>query len=143
MSTEDIKRKLTAIFSADVEGYSRLMEGDELATVQTLTSYKETMRKQIKHYRGRVVDSTGDNLLAEFPSVVDAVQCAVEVQQIIKGKNEDLPEMRIPTNPDTYSNNFRTPIPIHSGHLFQSKADTYSEAKRTPSNRSEATLNNL
>jgi len=94
MSTEDIKRKLTAIFSADVEGYSRLMEGDELATVQTLTSYKETMRKQIKHYRGRVVDSTGDNLLAEFPSVVDAVQCAVEVQQIIKGKNEDLPENR-------------------------------------------------
>ena len=94
MSTEDIKRKLTAIFSADVEGYSRLMEGDELATVQTLTSYKETMRKQIKHYRGRVVDSTGDNLLAEFASVVDAVQCAVEVQQIIKGKNEDLPENR-------------------------------------------------
>jgi len=94
MSAEDIKRKLTAIFSADVEGYSRLMEGDELATVQTLTSYKETMRKQIKHYRGRVVDSTGDNLLAEFPSVVDAVQCAVEVQQIVKGKNEDLPENR-------------------------------------------------
>ncbi len=94
MSAEDIKRKLTAIFSADVEGYSRLMEGDELATVQTLTSYKETMRKQVKHYRGRVVDSTGDNLLAEFASVVDAVQCAVEVQQIIKGKNEDLPENR-------------------------------------------------
>ncbi len=94
MSTEDIKRKLTAIFSADVEGYSRLMGEDELATVQTLTSYLETMKKLIRHYRGRVVDSTGDNLLAEFASVVDAVQCAVEVQQVIKGKNEDLPENR-------------------------------------------------
>jgi adenylate cyclase len=94
MSTEDIKRKLTAIFSADVEGYSRLMGDNELATVQTLTSYKGTMRKLIIHYRGRVVDSTGDNLLAEFASVVDAVQCAVEVQQVLKGKNENLPENR-------------------------------------------------
>ena len=94
MSAEDIKRKLTAIFSADVEGYSRLMGEDELATVQTLTSYKETMRKLIKHYRGRVVDSTGDNLLAEFASVVDAVQCAVEVQQVLNSKNDSLPENR-------------------------------------------------
>jgi len=94
MPTEDFKRKLTALFSADVEGYSRLMGDNELATVQTLTSYKETMRKLIRHYRGRVVDSTGDNLLAEFASVVDAVQCAVEVQQILKEKNEGLPENR-------------------------------------------------
>jgi len=94
MSPEDIKRKLTAIFSADVEGYSRLMGDNELATVQTLTSYKETMKKQIKHYRGRVVDSTGDNLLAEFASVVDAVQCAVEVQQVLNSKNDSLPENR-------------------------------------------------
>jgi TolB-like protein/class 3 adenylate cyclase len=94
MPTEDFRRKLTALFSADVEGYSRLMGDNELATVQTLTSYKETMRKLIRHYRGRVVDSTGDNLLAEFASVVDAVQCAVEVQQILKEKNEGLPENR-------------------------------------------------
>jgi adenylate cyclase len=94
MATDDVKRKLTAIFSADVEGYSRLMGEDELATVQTLTTHKETMRKLIKQYKGRVVDSTGDNLLAEFASVVDAVQCAVEVQQILKAKNEELPEKR-------------------------------------------------
>jgi len=94
MATEDVKRKLTAIFSADVEGYSRLMGEDELATVETLTSYKETMRKLIRQYRGRVVDSTGDNLLAEFTSVVDAVQCAVEVQQVLSAKNEALPENR-------------------------------------------------
>ncbi|MGD9031442.1 MAG: tetratricopeptide repeat protein, partial [Desulfobacteraceae bacterium] len=94
MATDDVKRKLTAIFSADVEGYSRLMEEDELATVETLTSHKETMRKMIRQYRGRVVDSTGDNLLAEFGSVVDAVQCAVEVQQVLGSKNETLPENR-------------------------------------------------
>jgi adenylate cyclase len=94
MATGDVKRKLTAIFSADVEGYSRLMGEDELATVETLTSYKETMGKLIRQHRGRVVDSTGDNLLAEFASVVDAVQCAVEVQQVLSAKNEALPEGR-------------------------------------------------
>ncbi len=94
MPTDDVKRKLTAIFSADVVGYSRLMREDELATVQTLTSYKETMTKLIKHYRGRVLDSIGDNLMAEFASVVDAVQCAVEVQQVLSSKNEELPENR-------------------------------------------------
>ena len=94
MTTRDVKRKLSAIFSTDVEGYSRLMGEDELATIETLTSHKETMRKLIKQYRGRVVDSTGDNLLAEFGSVVDAVQCAVEVQQVLDSKNETLPENR-------------------------------------------------
>ncbi|MGD8983624.1 MAG: tetratricopeptide repeat protein [Desulfobacteraceae bacterium] len=94
MATDDVKRKLTAIFSADVVAYSRLMGEDELATVQTLTSYKETMTKLIKHYRGRVLDSIGDNLMAEFASVVDAVQCAVEVQQVLSSKNEHLPENR-------------------------------------------------
>jgi adenylate cyclase len=94
MVTGDVKRKLSAIFSADVEGYSRLMGEDELATIETLTSHKEIMRKLIKQYRGRVVDSTGDNLLAEFASVVDAVQCAVEVQQVLSSKNETLPENR-------------------------------------------------
>jgi adenylate cyclase len=94
MATGDVKRKLTAIFSADVEGYSRLMGEDELATVETLTSHKETMGKLIRQYRGRVVDSTGDNLLAEFASVVDAIQCAVEVQQVLSSKNEALPENR-------------------------------------------------
>jgi len=94
MATGDVKRKLTAIFSADVEGYSRLMGEDELATIETLNSHKETMGKLIRQYRGRVVDSTGDNLLAEFGSVVDAVQCAVEVQQVLSSKNETLSENR-------------------------------------------------
>jgi adenylate cyclase len=109
MATGDVKRKLTAIFSADVEGYSRLMEEDELSTVETLTSHKEIMGKLIKQYRGRVVDSTGDNLLAEFGSVVDAVQCAVEVQQVLSAKNDALPENR--------RMNFR--IGINSGDVIE------------------------
>ena len=81
MAPEDFKRKLTTIFSADVVDYSRLMGEDESATVKTLETYKGVMFSLIKQHRGRVVDSTGDNLLAEFGSVVDAVQYAVAVQK--------------------------------------------------------------
>ena len=86
MTSERVKRKLSAILSADVKGYSRLMGEDEVATVRTLESYRDTMADLIHQYRGRVVDSPGDNLLAEFASVVDAVQCAVEIQQVLKAK---------------------------------------------------------
>ena len=79
MSHEGFKRKLTAILSADVEGYSRFMAEDEEATVRTLTDYREVMGTLIQQHNGRVIDSPGDNLLAEFASVVDAVQCAVAV----------------------------------------------------------------
>jgi adenylate cyclase len=94
MSMQDFKRKLTAVFSADVAGYSRLMGDDEAATVKTLEAYKQVMFSLIKQHRGRVVDSPGDNLLAEFASVVDAVQCAMAVQNEFKARNADLPENR-------------------------------------------------
>ncbi len=94
MTTGGVKRKLTAILSADVEGYSRLMGEDEVATVRTLAAYREVIASLIQQYRGRVVDSPGDNLLAEFASVVDGVQCAVEIQQVLKAKNAELPENR-------------------------------------------------
>ena len=94
MAQEGFKRKLTAIFSADAVGYSRLMAEDETATVKTLDTYREAMTSLIKQHRGRVVDSPGDNILAEFASVVDAVQCAVAVQKEIKVRNEELPENR-------------------------------------------------
>jgi len=94
MNTERVKRKLSAIFSADVEGYSRLMGDDEAATVRTIEDYRKVFTDLIAEHRGRVVDSPGDNLLAEFGSVVDAVQCAVEVQQILKAKNAELSENR-------------------------------------------------
>ena len=94
MGEEGFKRKLTAILSADVEGYSRLMGEDESATVKTLETYKQIMFSLIKQHRGRVIDSPGDNLLAEFVSVVDAVQCGVAVQKEIEARNLDLPENR-------------------------------------------------
>jgi adenylate cyclase len=94
MTTQDVKRKLTAILSADVKGYSRLMGEDEVGTIQTLNAHKELMAGLIQHHHGRVVDAPGDNLLAEFASVVDAVQCAVEIQKELKTRNADLPENR-------------------------------------------------
>ena len=94
MAEEGFKRKLTAILSADVAGYSRLMAEDETATVKTIASYREIIASLIKQHRGRVVDSPGDNVLSEFSSVVDAVQCAVAVQNEIQTRNADLPDNR-------------------------------------------------
>ena len=94
MATEDFKRKLTAILSADVKGYSRLMGEDEEATVRTITAHRKVITSVIEKYRGRVVDSPGDNILAEFVSVVDAVQSGVEIQEVIRAKNAELPEER-------------------------------------------------
>ncbi len=94
MTEERIKRKLAAILSADVKGYSRLMGDDEVSTVRTIESHRKTMTELILDHRGRVVDSPGDNLLAEFASVVDAVQCSVEIQQVLKSKNDEFAEDR-------------------------------------------------
>jgi len=94
MTTQEIKRKLTAILSADVKGYSRLMGEDEKGTVRRLNVYKEVMTGLIQHHHGRVVDATGDNLMAEFASVVDTVECAVEIQKELKIRNAELPENR-------------------------------------------------
>jgi adenylate cyclase len=94
MTTQEVKRKLAAIFSADVKGYSRLMGEDEKGTVRTLNTYKEVMTGLIQHHRGRVVDAPGDNVLAEFTSVVDSVECAVEIQKELKTRNAELTENR-------------------------------------------------
>jgi adenylate cyclase len=94
MTTQESKRKLTAILSADVKGYSRLMGQDEEATVRTLKQHRLTISGLVSEHRGRVVDSPGDNILAEFGSVVDAVKCAVKIQETLKGKNAELPENR-------------------------------------------------
>jgi adenylate cyclase len=94
MTTQEVKRKLTTIMSADVKGYSRLMGEDEKGTVRTLNAYKEVMTGLIQHYHGRVVGAPGDNVLAEFVSVVDAVECSVEIQKELKTRNAELPENR-------------------------------------------------
>src|SRR5512136_733422 len=94
MNTQDFNRKLTAILSADVKGYSRLMGENEAETVKTLTAYRKIMGELIQQHRGRVIDSPGDNILAEFGSVVDAVQCSVAAQNEFKARNAELPENR-------------------------------------------------
>ncbi|MFQ5961708.1 MAG: adenylate/guanylate cyclase domain-containing protein [Candidatus Methylomirabilales bacterium] len=94
MDPQGVQRKLTAILSADVKGYSRLMSQDEVGTIRTLTAYRAAMATLIQQYRGRVVDAPGDNLLAEFASVVDAVNCAVEIQRELAERNVALPSER-------------------------------------------------
>ena len=94
MKPTRVERKLTAILSADVKGYSLLMGEDEVATIRKLTAYRELMTSLIQQHRGRVVDTVGDNLLADFASVVDAVTCAVEVQRQLTQRNAELPDHR-------------------------------------------------
>jgi TolB-like protein/class 3 adenylate cyclase len=94
MTDERAKRKLRGILSADAVGYSRLMEGDEESTIRTLEDSKRLMSQLIEQFKGRVVDAPGDNLLAEFGSVVDAAECAVQIQQQLQAKNAGLPDNR-------------------------------------------------
>ena len=94
MTPEKFKPKLAAILSADVKGYSRMMGEDEEGTIRILNAYLEVITGFIQQHRGRVVSTAGDSILAEFPSVVDAVQCAVEIQQVLRAKNALLPETR-------------------------------------------------
>src|SRR5215468_9631034 len=94
MGGRAVERKLAAILSADVEGYSRLMGDDEVATVHTITAYRALIASTVAGHGGRVVDAPGDNVLAEFASVVDAVQCAVDVQREVDLRNAELPPSR-------------------------------------------------
>ncbi len=89
-----IERKLAAILSADVQGFSRLMGADEEATLRTLNACREVTDALIQHHRGRIVGTAGDSILAEFASVIDAVQCAVAIQRELKTKNAELPTQR-------------------------------------------------
>lgn len=92
MNDKQINRKLTAILSADAKGYSRLMGKDDVGTVQTLKSCHEVMKEEIQRNHGRVIDSPGDNLLAEFASIVDAVRCALDIQERLSIDAADIPE---------------------------------------------------
>lgn len=91
MTEKRTKRKLSAILIADAVGYSRLMQEDEASTILALEDSKELMTGLIQQYCGRVVDAPGDNLLAEFASIVDATECAVKIQQKLNSRNADLP----------------------------------------------------
>src|SRR6516162_568725 len=97
MASDQVKRKLAAILAADIAGYSRLMGADEVGTLARLKEYRrELIDPKNKEYRGRVVKTTGDGILTEFPSVVDAVSCSIDVQQGMRERNTDVPpEKRI------------------------------------------------
>jgi adenylate cyclase len=94
VAADPVERRLAAILSADVAGYSRLMAQDEAATVRTLGDYREAIAMLVRQHRGRVVDTAGDSLLAEFPSATDAVTCAVEIQGVLNVRNAPLPQDR-------------------------------------------------
>jgi TolB-like protein/class 3 adenylate cyclase/Tfp pilus assembly protein PilF len=89
-----VERRLAAIFAADVAGYSRLMSQDEVGTLHTLTAHREIMDRLIAEYGGRIANTAGDSVLAEFPSAVDAVQYAVSVQEALAQASQDTPEER-------------------------------------------------
>jgi adenylate cyclase len=89
-----LERKLTAILCADVYGYSRLMGDDEEATLRTLSAYRKIIDSLIQNHRGRFVNSAGDSVLAEFASIVEAVNCAVDIQTALKTENVNLPPER-------------------------------------------------
>ena len=117
MTQEGTKRKLAAILSADIKEYSRLMSQDERGTIRTSTAYKEAMSSLIEEYKGRFVDAPSDHLHAEFGSVLDAVNCAVEIQRDLAERNGELP----------YSRRMEFRIGINLGDVVQEEVRIYGD----------------
>src|SRR4030081_3560014 len=115
--TGDTERRLIAIFAADVEGYSRLMGADEVGTLKDLTQRRDILDSLIASRRGRIANTAGDSVLAEFGSAVDAVQCAVEAQAALAAANAALPPER--------HVNFR--IGIHVGDVMVKGGDLFGD----------------
>ncbi|MBL0407955.1 hypothetical protein JKG68_29075 [Microvirga aerilata] len=86
-----VERRLAAIFAADVAGYSRLMNQDEVETLRILTAHRQIMDQFIAEYSGRIANTAGDSVLAEFPSAVDAVQCAIAIQEALTQATQGMP----------------------------------------------------
>lgn len=117
MTDDKVKRRLTTVLCADVHGYSRLMEADEAATLATLRRYRTAMAGLVERHDGRIVNTWGDAVIAEFASVVEAVQCAVEIQQEISSQDPDLP--------DHHRMRFR--IGINLGDVMVEGSDIYGD----------------
>ncbi len=94
MAEKGTKRKLTTILAADVEGYSRLMSADEEATLNTLKSYREIIDGLIDRHHGRIFGTGGDSVIAEFGSAVEAVRCAITMQEELRIRNAELADER-------------------------------------------------
>lgn len=117
MTEDQTQRKLTAILSADVQGYTRLMGEDEELTVNTITLYRQIFTYCVEKHHGQVVDSPGDNILAQFNSTLDAVNSAVDIQQTLEAENEKLPRSR--------RMNFR--IGINLGDIIHKEGRIYGD----------------
>jgi len=117
MTDDKVKRRLTTVLCADVHGYSRLMEADEAGTLATLRRYRTAIAGLVERHDGRIVNTWGDAVIAEFASVVEAVQCAVEIQQEIS--NQD------PDPPDAQRMRFR--IGINLGDVMVDGSDIYGD----------------
>jgi class 3 adenylate cyclase len=113
----EVKRRLAAIFAADVEGYSRLMGADEVATMDALTARREILDGLIATHGGRIANTAGDSVLAEFGSAVDAVRCAMEAQVALATANSTLPESR--------RVNFR--MGVHVGDVMVRAGDLFGD----------------
>jgi TolB-like protein len=118
LEAHSVERKLAAIFAADVEGYSRLMGQDEVGTLRTLTAYRAVSDRLIASHRGRIFNTAGDSVLADFASAVDAVQCAVEVQEAIAKENV--------VRPDDQQMQFR--IGLHVGDVIVQGDNLFGDA---------------
>src|SRR5436190_14332679 len=112
-----VKRRLAAIFAADVEGYSRLMGADEVATLDALTARREVLDGLIASHGGRIANTAGDSVLAEFGSAVDAVRCAMQAQDALSKANSTIPENR--------QINFR--IGVHVGDVMVRADDLFGD----------------
>jgi adenylate cyclase len=118
LEAPSIERKLAAIFAADVEGYSRLMGRDEVGTLHTLTAYRVIIDRIIASHRGRIFNTAGDSLVADFASAVDALQCAVAVQKAIAKENADRPA----------DEHMRFRIGIHVGDIMVQGDNLFGDA---------------
>ena len=117
MTDDKVKRRLTTVLCADVHGYSRLMGADEAATLGTLRRYRSAIAGLVERHDGRIVNTWGDAVIAEFASVVEAVQCAVEIQQEISNQDSDLP----------HADRMRFRIGINLGDVMVDGSDIYGD----------------
>ena len=117
MTDEKVKRRLTTILCADVHGYSRLMGADEARTLGTLRRYRTAIAGLVERHDGRIVNTWGDAVIAEFTSVVEAVQCAVEIQQEISNQDSD----------PSYARPMRFRIGINLGDVMVDGSDIYGD----------------
>src|ERR671911_2679158 len=112
-----LNRRLAAILAADIAGYSRLMHEDETSAVRDLKSHQSAILPLVGRHGGRIIDTAGDGILAEFPSVIGATECAVEIQTVMAARNEDVPESR----------RMRFRIGINLGDVIHDEARIYGD----------------